>query len=192
MGSHRSRHAGRAGAAWEALYDRVKLAAGQSVLIQGGAGGVGHMAVQLAALRGARVAATVRTDAKADLAASLGAEYIIRFRDEDVAASLRAWSGKDGADVGGVRPEKDPGPYSVDWLIIPIFEVALPDGAFRKDLFGEAVSYYTLVTRAFGFSYCSANEVEIFSSMLVAIPLRWLVLKNGHLRIHQSLGPRLL
>jgi NADPH:quinone reductase-like Zn-dependent oxidoreductase len=42
--------------AWEALYDRVKLAAGQSVLIQGGAGGVGHMAVQLAALRGARVA----------------------------------------------------------------------------------------------------------------------------------------
>lgn len=50
--------------AWEALYDRVKLAAGQSVLIQDGAGEVGHMAVQLAALRGARVAATVRTDAK--------------------------------------------------------------------------------------------------------------------------------
>ena len=47
--------------AWEALYDRVKLAAGQSVLIQGGAGGVGHMAVQLAALRGARVAATRMT-----------------------------------------------------------------------------------------------------------------------------------
>ena len=85
--------------AWEALYDRVKLAAGQSVLIQGGAGGVGHMAVQLAALRGARVAATVSTDAKADIAASLGAEHIIRYRNEDVAASLRAWSGKDGADV---------------------------------------------------------------------------------------------
>ncbi len=38
--------------AWEALYDRARLQSGQSVLIHGGAGGVGHVAIQLAKLRG--------------------------------------------------------------------------------------------------------------------------------------------
>ena len=85
--------------AWEALYDRAKLTYDQSVLVQGGAGGVGHMAVQLAAMRGARVAATVSTDAKAALATSLGAGHIIRYRDEDVGEALRTWTAKDGADV---------------------------------------------------------------------------------------------
>jgi NADPH2:quinone reductase len=45
--------------AWEALYDRARLHEGQRVLIHAGAGGVGHVAIQLARLAGARVAATV-------------------------------------------------------------------------------------------------------------------------------------
>ena len=85
--------------AWEAMYDRVEVRSGDFVLVQGGAGGVGHIAVQLAALHGARVAATVSTEAKAEMARSLGAEKIIRYREEDVAAAVRAWSGKSGADV---------------------------------------------------------------------------------------------
>ena len=44
---------------WESLYDRATVQPGEYVLIHGGAGGTGHVAVQLAALRGARVAATV-------------------------------------------------------------------------------------------------------------------------------------
>ena len=44
--------------AWQGLYDRAKLQAGESVLVQGGAGGVGMFAIQLARLRGARVLAT--------------------------------------------------------------------------------------------------------------------------------------
>ena len=43
---------------WESLYDSASVAAGEFVLIHGGAGGTGHVAVQLAALKGARVAAT--------------------------------------------------------------------------------------------------------------------------------------
>jgi len=85
--------------AWEALYDRAQVKAGDFVLIHAGAGGVGHIAVQLAVVRGARVAATVSTEAKARLARSLGAELAIRYRDEDVAAAVRDWTGKDGADV---------------------------------------------------------------------------------------------
>jgi NADPH:quinone reductase len=85
--------------AWEALRGRARVSAGQTVLVQAGAGGVGHMSVQIARLAGARVAATVSPGAKADLAASLGAELCIDYTREDVADKLRAWTGTDGADV---------------------------------------------------------------------------------------------
>jgi NADPH2:quinone reductase len=71
----------------------------QFVLVQAGAGGVGHMSVQIARLSGARVAATVTPGRKAELAASLGAEHCIDYRRDDVGGRLRAWTGMDGADV---------------------------------------------------------------------------------------------
>jgi NADPH:quinone reductase len=85
--------------AWEALHGRARISAGQFALVQAGAGGVGHMSVQIARLAGARVAATVAPGAKAKLAASLGVELCIDYRHEDVGARLRAWTGVDGADV---------------------------------------------------------------------------------------------
>jgi threonine dehydrogenase-like Zn-dependent dehydrogenase len=63
------------------------------VLVQAGAGGVGHVSVQLARLTGARVAATVSPGVKADLASSLGAELCIGYRHEDVGAKVRAGPG---------------------------------------------------------------------------------------------------
>jgi NADPH:quinone reductase len=86
-------------AAWEALHERARVARGQTVLVQGGAGGVGHMSVQLARLAGARVAATVTAGPKAELAAKLGAERRIDYRTEDVGQAVREWSGRHGADV---------------------------------------------------------------------------------------------
>jgi NADPH:quinone reductase len=85
--------------AWEALHERARIGAGQFVLVQAGAGGVGHMSVQIARLAGARVATTVRPGPKARLATSLGAELCIDYTREDVAGQLRGWSGMDGADV---------------------------------------------------------------------------------------------
>ncbi len=85
--------------AWEALRERARVEPGQFVLVQAGAGGVGHMAVQIARLAGARVATTVSPGAKAELAASLGAELCIDYRREDVAEKLRGWTRMNGADV---------------------------------------------------------------------------------------------
>jgi NADPH2:quinone reductase len=85
--------------AWEALHGRARISAGQFALVQAGAGGVGHMSVQIARLAGARVAATVTPGAKSQLAASLGAELCIDYRHEDVGQRLRGWTGMDGADV---------------------------------------------------------------------------------------------
>jgi NADPH2:quinone reductase len=85
--------------AWEALHDRAAICAGQSVLVHAGAGGVGHVAVQLAALAGARVAATVSGEEKARVARSLGASETINYRTESVPEAVRAWTGGRGADV---------------------------------------------------------------------------------------------
>jgi NADPH:quinone reductase len=87
--------------AWEALIERARVAKDQHVLVQGGAGGVGHVAVQIARIAGARVAATVTAGPKADLAAALGAERCIDYRHEDVAAAVRDWTGAGGDEAGG-------------------------------------------------------------------------------------------
>lgn len=78
---------------WESLYERADVTPGEFVLVHGGAGGTGHVAVQLAALRGARVATTVSSPEKARIVSGLGAELAINYRDSDFAAAALAWSG---------------------------------------------------------------------------------------------------
>jgi len=85
--------------AWEALRGRARVQQGQHVLVQAGAGGVGHMSVQIARLSGARVATTVSAGPKQELATSLGAELCIDYQREDVGEKVRAWTGAPGADV---------------------------------------------------------------------------------------------
>jgi NADPH:quinone reductase len=67
--------------------------------VQAGAGGVGHMAVQIARLSGARVATTVSCGEKTKVASSVGAELCIDYRREGVGKRLRSWTQMDGADV---------------------------------------------------------------------------------------------
>ena len=85
--------------AWESLYERAALAEGEHVLIHGGAGGTGHVAVQLAALKGAQVAATVSSDAKAAFLRGLGVDRAIFYRTEDFVAAALDWSGRRGLAV---------------------------------------------------------------------------------------------
>ncbi len=85
--------------AWEALFNRAGLQAGQSVLIQGGAGGVGHFAVQLAKQAGAHVSATVSSKAKAVLTEQLGADEAILYTDPDTAKARLERSPEQGVDI---------------------------------------------------------------------------------------------
>jgi NADPH2:quinone reductase len=72
--------------------------AGLVVLVTGGAGGVGHAAIQLARWAGAQVLATVSGPEKAELATAAGAHHVIDYRREDVASALKAIHPA-GADV---------------------------------------------------------------------------------------------
>lgn len=85
--------------AWEGLIDLAGLQSGQHVLIQGGCGGVGHVAIQVAKAHGARVATTVSSDAKATIAADLGADEIINYRQESVEQYVDRLTGGAGFDI---------------------------------------------------------------------------------------------
>ncbi len=85
--------------AWEALVERANLQAGQTILIHGGTGGVGHIALQLANHLGARVAVTVSDDKKEGLAQGLEAEKIIRYKEMDFVVDTVDWTGGRGVDV---------------------------------------------------------------------------------------------
>ncbi|MDF9392409.1 MULTISPECIES: zinc-dependent alcohol dehydrogenase family protein [Methylococcus] len=85
--------------AWGALYDRGRLQPGQTVLVHAAAGGVGHVAVQLAKRRGARVIATVGSPEKAALVKRWGADETIDYRTQDFVAEVNALTGGRGADL---------------------------------------------------------------------------------------------
>lgn len=76
----------------------AELAPGKSVLVQGGAGAVGRYAIQLAKARGAFVLATVSSPEKAAVARAAGADHVIDYRREDVAARARELTGGPGVD----------------------------------------------------------------------------------------------
>lgn len=85
--------------AWEALYDRGGLEEGETVLIHGGAGGVGHVAIQLAKLTGARVCTTVGTPEGAEFVRELGADEAIVYTQNDFVRAVLDWTDGRGVDV---------------------------------------------------------------------------------------------
>jgi NADPH:quinone reductase len=87
-----------AGTAWDALVRRLQVRVGETVLIHGGAGGVGSFAVQLAKAAGARVLATSGPD-NLELLRQLGADVAIDYRSEDVAQVALRETGGAGVDA---------------------------------------------------------------------------------------------
>lgn len=85
--------------AFYAVVVKAGIQPGQTFLIHAGAGGVGSMAIQIAKASGARVITTVSSKEKADVAASLGADVVVNYRDEDFADRCAAETGGRGVDA---------------------------------------------------------------------------------------------
>ncbi|MBX3440330.1 MAG: NAD(P)H-quinone oxidoreductase, partial [Planctomycetaceae bacterium] len=84
---------------WSNLFMIAGLQSGETVLIHGGASGIGTIAIQLAKAFGAKVAVTAGDRQKLDLCARLGAEVLINYREADFVEELTAATGGIGADV---------------------------------------------------------------------------------------------
>ena len=85
--------------AWNALVIKARAGPGETVLVQGGAGGVGMAAIQLAKRLGCRVFATVSSDAKANFCREMGADATINYLEEDFAERCMELTGGRGVDV---------------------------------------------------------------------------------------------
>jgi len=84
---------------WISLVWQARIAAGETVLIHGGASGIGSLAIQIARFLGARAFATAGSAEKCALCERLGAEQVIAYRTQDYVAAVKdATSGK-GVDV---------------------------------------------------------------------------------------------
>jgi len=97
--------------AWIALFEKAKLENGMNILIHGGAGGVGHIAVQLAKWWGAKVFTTVRSVEDASIVESFGADEIINTQTEDVEKYKKRLTNDSGFEiifdtVGGANLDK--------------------------------------------------------------------------------------
>jgi NADPH2:quinone reductase len=113
--------------AWQGLFDRGELRAGQLALIHGGSGGVGSFAVQFARWCGARVAATCSTPNVAYLT-SLGVERVIDYRIEDIPRAVAEWA-----------------PQGLDYLMDAVGASTLPNAIDLVRSGGTFVSIPTLV-----------------------------------------------
>lgn len=116
--------------AWQALFDQGGLKSGQTVLIQGAAGGVGHLAVQMAKNAGARVIATCSKE-NAEFVKSLGADVVIDYKAqkfEELAKDVDMVLDT----VGGETQRRSMQTLRKDGILVSI--VQPPDAAKLKEL----------------------------------------------------------
>ena len=119
-------------AAWQSLFDLADLSSGQTVLIHGASGGVGHYAVQLAKWKGARVIGTT-SGGGIDFVRDLGADEVIDFRnvrfddrvrDADVVLDL----------IGGETQKRSWQVLRKGGILVSSVEITSPDTAARYDV----------------------------------------------------------
>lgn len=84
---------------WSNVVLLARLQAGETLLVHGGAGGIGTFAVQAGVALGARVAVTAGSAAKLERCRELGAEVLVNYHDDDFVDAVRAATGGRGADV---------------------------------------------------------------------------------------------
>ncbi|HEV7321606.1 MAG TPA: zinc-dependent alcohol dehydrogenase family protein [Ensifer sp.] len=137
------------GTAFEALVVRAALRVGESILIHGGAGGVGHVAIQLAKAMGARVFTTVR-EANAEFVRSLGADVVIDYEKEDYVDAILRETGGRGVDVvfdtiGGNTLTLSPDALAQLGRVVTIVDIAQPQNLVQA--WGKNASYHFVFTR---------------------------------------------
>lgn len=137
------------GTAWEALVVRAALRVGESVLVHGGAGGVGHVAIQLAKAIGAKVFTTVR-ESNFEFARSLGADVTIDYRKEDYVDAVLRETGGRGVDVvfdtiGGNTLSRSPDALAQLGRVVTIVDIAQPQNLLET--WSKNASYHFVFTR---------------------------------------------
>ncbi|MGU3360472.1 zinc-dependent alcohol dehydrogenase family protein [Methylobacterium sp. M6A4_1b] len=134
---------------WEGLVERARLQVTETILIHGGAGGVGAIAVQVAKAVGARVLATAR-GSDAALVEGLGASAVIDFEREDYVDAVNRLTGGRGVDVvldtlGRDTLARSPRILREDGRVVTLVDTATPQNLI--DAWGRNATYHFVFSR---------------------------------------------
>lgn len=137
------------GTVWEALVERANLLVGETVLVHGGAGGVGTAAIQLAKAIGARVVTTARGPHHA-FVRSLGADEVIDYSTDDYVAAVNDLTSGTGVDVvfdtiGGDTLSRSASVLADAGRVVSIVDIAQPQNLIEA--WGRNAAYHFVFTR---------------------------------------------
>jgi len=137
------------GTVWEALVTRARLTLGETILIHGGTGGVGTIAIQVAKAIGARVITTSRTRDH-EFVRSLGADAVIDYTSADYVAAVAEMTRGEGVDVvfdtiGGDTLTRSPLTLADSGRVVSIVDIAEPQNLIEA--WGINAAYHFVFTR---------------------------------------------
>jgi putative PIG3 family NAD(P)H quinone oxidoreductase len=166
---------------WTNVFERGRLAAGETLLVHGGSSGIGTVAIQLARAFGARVLATAGSAEKCAACVSLGAERAINYRDEDFVAVVKERTGGRGADVILDMVGGDYIPRNVECLALEgrLVLIALQHGAKAE------LNFATVLFRRLTITGSSLRPRTVEQKGAIARALRehvWPLLESGQVR----------
>jgi putative PIG3 family NAD(P)H quinone oxidoreductase len=163
---------------WANLFERGRIAAGESCLIHGGSSGIGITAIQLAKAHGATVYCTVGSAEKAQACVALGADAAIDYRRQDFVAETMRLTGNRGVDV---VLDMVGGPYIEKNLKILAIEGRLVQIAFLQTSRVE-IDWMPLMTRRLTFTGSTMRPRSAAEKGRLAQQLRthvWPLLEQG-------------
>ncbi len=137
------------GTVWEAFVQRAQLTVGETILVHGGAGGVGTIAIQIAKAIGARVITTARAGDH-DFVRSLGADDAIDFTVEDYVEGVARLTRGEGVNVvfdtiGGDTLTRSPLTLAAFGRVVSLVDIAQPQNLV--DAWGKNAAYHFVFTR---------------------------------------------
>lgn len=137
------------GTVWEAFVQRAQLQAGETILIHGGAGGVGTIAIQVAKALGARVITTAQARDH-DFVKSLGADEAIDYTSEDYVEAVARLTDENGVNVifdtiGGDTLTRSPLALADAGRVVSLVDIAKPQNLIEA--WGKNASYHFVFTR---------------------------------------------
>jgi NADPH2:quinone reductase len=165
--------------AWEALHERARIEPGQTVLIHGGAGGVGHIAVQLARLHGCRVVTTAgRPESIAFCRDVLGADEVIDYVKEDVVARVKELSQGRGLPVvmdtvGGKVFERSVACVAPGGQLVTILGATPSEAAATTLLFSSITVHYEFMGARLAYGLAPERQGHILRGLAALVDRGW-------------------
>ena len=166
---------------WTNVFERGRLAAGETFLVHGGSSGIGTAAIQLAKLFGARVFATAGSAEKCQACVELGADVAINYREQDFVEAVREATNGRGADVildmvGGAYLQRNVGSLAVEGRLVII---ALMEGTKAE------ANLASLMSRRLTITGSTLRARSVHQKAAIAAQLRakvWVRMTAGELR----------